>query len=139
MRCILLLAIGVFLTCPAVAEGKFALVIGNSEYQNSNWRLENPKNDARLISTTLTSIGFEVETVYDADEESMKSAFRAYGERLREAGPSAVGVLFYAGHAIQSDGYNFLIPVDSKARTEQDIWADIIRCQQRRDPLVLDC
>ena len=102
---------------------RIALVIGNSNYTTPGWQLANPGNDAALLADSLTDIGFEVHTVLDADEDDMETAFQAHGERLAAAGPNAVGFFFYAGHGVQSEGLNYLVPVDLRAQTEADVWA----------------
>ncbi|MEL7452713.1 MAG: caspase family protein, partial [Pseudomonadota bacterium] len=103
-------------------EPRVALVIGNAAYEQTGWALTNPENDATLMAETLTAIGFDVHLVLNASEEEMEDAFAIYGERLAGAGPKAVGVLYYAGHGVQSQGANYLIPVDARPRTEQDVW-----------------
>lgn len=103
-------------------EPRVALVIGNSEYVQTGWQLANPQNDALLMADTLSSIGFDVQLLLNATEEEMEDAFAIYGERLAQAGPDTVGVLYYAGHGVQSQGSNYLIPVDARPRTEQDVW-----------------
>ena len=103
-------------------EPRVALVIGNSSYQQTGWYLENPVKDAELMAGTLSGLGFDVHLIVDATEEEMEDAFAIYGERLAAAGPNAVGLLYYAGHGVQSQGSNYLIPVDARPQTEQDVW-----------------
>ncbi|MEM6411034.1 MAG: SUMF1/EgtB/PvdO family nonheme iron enzyme [Pseudomonadota bacterium] len=104
------------------SEPRVALVIGNSSYEQVGWALANPVRDAELIAGTLSGLGFDVDLLIDATEEEMGDAFAIYGERLSAAGPDAVGLLYYAGHGVQSQGANYLIPVDARPRTEQDVW-----------------
>jgi len=106
----------------AQAEDKIALVVGNSAYEKTGWQLANAANDAQLIASTLEDIGFDVTLVTDADEDEMEDAFAAHGAKLKTAGADAVGVFYYAGHGMQSQGFNYLVPVDANAQTEQDIW-----------------
>lgn len=115
---VLLLASGM----TALAEPRIATVIGNSAYEQTGWHLENPQNDARLMATTLEGIGFQVSLELNLDEDAMEDAFAAHADRLAAAGPDAIGLLYFAGHGVQSQGANYLIPVDAKPRTEQDIW-----------------
>jgi len=103
-------------------EPRVALIIGNAAYEQTGWQLANPENDALLMADTLSSIGFDVQLLLNATEEEMEDAFAIYGERLAAAGSNAVGMLYYAGHGVQSQGANYLIPVDAKPRTEQDVW-----------------
>jgi hypothetical protein len=93
------------------APQKFALVIGNGAYRNLS-RLSNPVNDANDIAAALTSIGFTVDKLIDASQEQIDSAVIRLKNRLSVAANS-YGFLFYAGHGVQSNGENFLIPVDA--------------------------
>jgi formylglycine-generating enzyme required for sulfatase activity/uncharacterized caspase-like protein len=113
--------------CPfALAESgdppRYALVIGNSGYQQTGWQLANPARDARLMADTLGKVGFSVDLVLDGTEEEMEQAFASHGARLKAGGPASVGLIYYAGHGVQSQGLNYLVPVDANARSEQDIW-----------------
>ncbi|MEE2922806.1 MAG: SUMF1/EgtB/PvdO family nonheme iron enzyme [Pseudomonadota bacterium] len=109
------------LSQPADAP-RYALVIGNSNYQQTGWQLPNPARDAQLMADTLSTVGFTVDLVIDGTEDEMETAFAAHGARLKAAGASAVGLIYYAGHGVQSQGLNYLVPVDANARSEQDIW-----------------
>ncbi|MEL6324613.1 MAG: SUMF1/EgtB/PvdO family nonheme iron enzyme, partial [Pseudomonadota bacterium] len=129
LRWIAIIAAGVFLFGAALAmplaqstQPRVALIIGNSDYQQTGWKLANPENDAYLMADTLAGMGFDVELVVNATEEEMEDAFGRYGARLSAAGPDAVGLLYYAGHGVQSQGANYLVPVDARPQTEQDVW-----------------
>ena len=111
------------------AEPRVALVIGNSSYETPGWSLENPARDARLMKAALEGLGFEVHVVIDADEDEMEQAFADFGARLRDAGPDATGFFFFAGHGVQSEGLNYLIPTDLVAYNEADIWANAPRLE----------
>lgn len=110
----------------ACAQGdppaRHALIIGNSAYQQTGWQLANPAHDARLMADTLGRVGFAVDLLIDGTEDQMEQAFAAHGARLKAAGPDAIGLIYYAGHGVQSQGLNYLVPVDANARSEQDIW-----------------
>ncbi|MEM7329613.1 MAG: SUMF1/EgtB/PvdO family nonheme iron enzyme [Pseudomonadota bacterium] len=129
-RAFLSVFIAFFLSLYALAEERVALVIGNSNYQTMGWKLANPANDARLMKAALESVGFQVSMLIDATEDDMEDAFAAHGRRLSNAGSDAVGLIYFAGHGVQSEGYNYLIPVDTNAVTEQDIWAQAPRLGQ---------
>lgn len=103
-------------------QPRYALIIGNSGYQQNGWQLANPARDARLMADTLGKVGFHVDLLIDGTEDQMEQAFAAHGARLKAAGPRAVGLIYYAGHGVQSQGLNYLVPVDANARSEQDIW-----------------
>ena len=101
---------------PALAEKRVALVIGNSTYQNVT-PLTNPTNDANAITATLKSAGFDVvDSRRDLKANEMKRALRDFSDKARDAD---VAVVYYAGHGIEIDGTNYLIPTD--ATLERDI------------------
>jgi formylglycine-generating enzyme required for sulfatase activity len=106
---------------PAAAEPRYALVIGNGNYGSSFSKLPNPPNDARLVSKALTDAGFKVTTIIDADQKAMKRAFVDFGKLLNDAGPEAVGLFYYAGHGVQVDGANYLIPTNAAIENEADV------------------
>jgi TPR repeat protein len=98
-----------------LADGRVALVVGNSTYAHIG-RLPNPDNDARDMSGALRRLGFEVTTEVDADRVELTEALRAF---TRKSAGADVSVVFYAGHGIEMDGVNYLVPVD--ARLERDV------------------
>jgi tetratricopeptide (TPR) repeat protein len=89
---------------------RIALVIGNGAYQNTT-PLANPANDARAIAKALRSMGFEVIEGIDLKEDAMR---RTINDFLRGATNTRIALAFYAGHGIQIDGKNYLLPVDVK-------------------------
>ena len=98
------------------SEKRFALVIGNSRYQSLP--LPNASNDAREVTATLQQLGFEVSSLIDADQRTIKVAVRSFGEQLRQGG---VGLFYYAGHAMQIKGRNYLVPVNAAIHREADV------------------
>src|ERR1700704_6426423 len=103
----------------AFAEKRVALVIGNSAYQNVA-RLGNPANDATAMTETLKGAGFDlVETRRDLKTSEMRRALRDFSDRTRDAD---VAVVYYAGHGIEVDGTNYLIPVDAVLERDIDIY-----------------
>jgi hypothetical protein len=100
----------------ATQNQKTALVIGNSAYKSVP--LSNPVNDANDIATALGKVGFEVLIRTDATQREMKEAIRLFGQRLHTGG---VGLFFYAGHGIQVNGRNYLIPIGVEIRTQSDV------------------
>ncbi len=107
---------------PAVsigAERRIALVVGNGRYASAP--LTNPANDAALISSTLSGLGFEVRLVRDGDQRSLKRAIQEFGSALESGGPSAVGLFYYAGHGVQLNGRNYLIPVGADIQRDADV------------------
>jgi len=99
----------------AQAERRVALVIGNSTYKQGNISLSNPKNDAQDISALLTTLGFEVVTAMDATKRQMDLSLQTFA-RLATNADSAL--FFYAGHAMQFQGRNYLMPTDAELEDE---------------------
>ncbi|QJB57057.1 caspase family protein [Pseudodesulfovibrio sp. zrk46] len=95
---------------------RFALVIGNSSYKTGP--LRNPVNDASDMARRLKEAGFNVTLLKNANQRLMEDAVHRLGTSLRKGG---VGLFFYAGHAMQVDGSNYLIPIGAKIRSESDI------------------
>ncbi|MGH1338911.1 MAG: caspase family protein [Aureispira sp.] len=94
-----------------------ALIIGNAQYTQSP--LKNPANDALAMAEELQSSGFDAYLYTDLDQKTMKKAIREFGQKLKERG--GIGLFFYAGHGLQSDGRNFLVPVNAEIHKAQDI------------------
>ncbi|MCV2863612.1 caspase family protein [Albidovulum sediminicola] len=101
-------------------DHRIALVIGNGRYEAIG-ALDNTVSDAELMARTLTGVGFEVTNLIDADQNAMKRGIANFGRALREAGPDTVALFYYAGHAVQSFGTNYLLPVDSAIRDQADL------------------
>lgn len=106
---------------PAAAEPRIALVIANADYDGSLAPLENPVNDGKLIAKKLKSVGFKVTLLTDAGQKEMKRAIKNFGEALGAAGPSATGLFYFAGHGLQVDGVNYLVPVSAAIDKEADV------------------
>jgi len=106
-------------TAARAAEARIALVIGNSEYAAGP--LANPANDAKLIGDELANLGFDVIARRNADQTTMKRAIQEFGARLEKAGADSVGLFYYAGHGVQLNGRNYLIPTTAKIDREGDV------------------
>jgi Caspase domain len=119
-RTIVLLLISCWLGCgSAVAEKRVALLIGNSAYKNVGW-LANPANDATMVAAMLRSAGFDsVTTKLDLGLAEMRKSLREFGAQTRDAD---VAIIFYAGHGIEMDGNNYLIPTDATLETDIDVF-----------------
>lgn len=87
-----------------------ALVVGNGAYANPAHRLENPKRDAVAVAAALRDVGFEVVEAIDLGTIGFKAAIDQFIGRL---GGADVALLYYAGHGVQIDGRNFIVPVDA--------------------------
>lgn len=99
-------------------EKRVALVIGNGAYEHLP-RLANPGNDVRDLSSTLASLGFEVITLIDADQNEMFEAVEEFSITLSSG--NGVGMFYYAGHGVQSGGSNYLLPVDVEIQRETQL------------------
>jgi uncharacterized caspase-like protein len=120
IRLVVLLLLAIWLGCgSARAERRVALVIGNSAYKSVP-RLTNPANDATLVGGMFKKAGFDtVDIKLDLNVVDMRKALREFGSRAREAD---VAVLYYAGHGIELDGVNYLIPTDAALETDTDVF-----------------
>ncbi|QDW39761.1 tetratricopeptide repeat protein [Bradyrhizobium sp. KBS0727] len=98
---------------------RVALVIGNGTYAHVK-ALPNPSNDARSIAKSLVDIGFAVTEGIDLDRAAMQTMTREF---LREAARAQVAVVYYAGHGVQIDGRNYLVPVDIQFQSGTDVTA----------------
>ena len=105
----------------AAAAARVALVVGNGDYAAEIGKLKNPTSDAKMMADTLTGLGFEVALVTDADQKAMKRAIREFGQNLRATGPNGIGLFYYAGHGVQVDGENFLLPIGAEIQAEGDV------------------
>ena len=108
---------------PAFAEKRVALVIGNAAYQNVP-RLPNPVNDGNTIATTLKDAGFDVvDNRHDLAAADTRRALRDFADRARDAD---IAVVYYAGHGIEVEGGNYLIPVDAKLERDTDVYDEAL-------------
>src|SRR3954468_20368441 len=105
----------------AFAEPRIALVVGNANYGSEIGKLPNPVNDAALMAQSLQQTGFQVVKVTDADWKKMKRAIQDFGDQLTAAGPEATGLFFYAGHGVQVQGTNYLVPIGADISKEADV------------------
>ena len=101
----------------AQAAGRVALVVGNSAYEHTG-RLPNPANDAEDVGAALRRLGFEVTEARDAGLSALTGALRSF-TRLSEG--ADVALVFYAGHGMEMDGVNYLIPVDARLERDTDV------------------
>ncbi len=99
------------------AETRLALVIGNGTYTNAP-PLKNPPNDARDMAATLKTLGFDVTSGINIDQREMKRLIREFGQKLKAGGS---GLFYYAGHGVQSNGRNYLIPVEADIQSEAEV------------------
>lgn len=98
-------------------EKRIALVVGNAKY--ASLPLSNPENDARLVSTTLRKLGFEVLERTNLGVREFRRVLREFARRIQDQ--EGVSVFYYAGHGVQIDGRNYLLPVDVNLRDEEEV------------------
>ena len=117
--CALVAASLLLVSQPALATKRVALVVGNSNYQNAPL-LPNPANDAAAIAATLKGAGFDlVESRLNLASSDMRRVLRDFADQTRDAD---IAVIYYAGHGIEIDGTNYLIPTDARLERDTDIY-----------------
>lgn len=117
---LLIFAGGIICSLPVAAQTqkRIALLIGNGAYQEVSI-LHNPKRDVSLIGKVFQDAGFETVTMeLDLDRAKMLKAIRAFEGSIQNAD---IGVIYYAGHGIEVNGQNFLIPTDAKLASDKDV------------------
>jgi uncharacterized caspase-like protein len=120
----LLFAAALLLLCqPAWAAKRVALVVGNSAYQNVAL-LPNPVHDGAMIAATLKDAGFDVvDFRHDVPAAELRHALRDFADRARDAD---IAVVYYAGHGMEVNGTNYLIPVDAKLERDTDVYDEAV-------------
>src|SRR6516164_4897850 len=115
----LLAAALLLLSQPAFADKRVALVLGNSMYQNVP-PLSNPINDGTLMATTFRQAGFDVvDARFNLSSQDTRRVLRNFEDRARDAD---IAVIYYAGHGMEVDGTNYLIPVDARLERDNDVF-----------------
>jgi Caspase domain len=109
----------------ASTEKRIALVIGNNKYQEAP--LQNPINDARAMEQVLREVGFEVTERENLTKRAMEEEIRVFGKQLRVGG---VGLFYFAGHAVQVNGYNYLLPIGNNIKKEQDVEFEAVEARR---------
>jgi hypothetical protein len=122
MRCLTAILCGLWAialtAADARAEKRVALVIGNSDYQNAS-QLTNPVRDAKAISELFRTSGFDVvETRLDLGNLDFKRVARDFNTVARDAD---IAVVYFAGHGIEVNGTNYLLPIDAKLASDFDV------------------
>ena len=110
----------------AWAERRVALVVGNSNYKSPGISLPNPRNDAEDVSAVLKTLGFEVKTTVDASKRDMDLALADFARRATDADAA---LFFYAGHAMQFQGRNYLMPTDAELEDEISVRYQMVGLQ----------
>jgi hypothetical protein len=110
----------------ASAQDRFALVIGNSKYRSAS-ALTNPARDADAVGSLLKEAGFQVTSALDLDKASMSKVIRFFTNSIAEKPERTVVLIYFAGHGVQVDGENFLVPVDATIAREADVPLEAMR------------
>lgn len=110
-----------FILQPAVANStsnlRLALVIGNASYKSAP--LKNPSNDAKAIKQVLEEVGFKVNLLLDANRSELNKALQEHQMEIK--GTNGLSFIYYAGHGVQLDAENYILPVDFNIKSENDI------------------
>ncbi|MDA9464313.1 caspase family protein [Bradyrhizobium sp. CCBAU 53415] len=122
--CPLFVALGLlFGAGPAFAGKRVALVLANSAYQHAP-SLANPVNDGSVMTNTLKEAGFDVvESRHDLSALDTRRVLRDFADATRDAD---IAVVYYAGHGIEVEGSNYLIPVDAKLERDTDVYDEAL-------------
>jgi uncharacterized caspase-like protein len=104
-------------------ERRLALVIGNSAYKHTA-ALPNPVRDAEAMASSLTSLGFEVIVGMDLDYVGFGRRVQDFARRAENAD---VALFYYAGHGLQVNGENYLVPTDAALKREADLEFETIK------------
>ncbi len=115
--------IGSLLATAAVAETRVALIVGNASYARPEFRLANPANDATAMQRALQAAGFQTIVRVNASRIELYRAVEEFSQKIGRD-PRAVGLFYYAGHGVQVDGTNYLIPVDAQVESVGDLEAN---------------
>lgn len=108
---------------PCLAEKRVALVVGVSSYKNVQ-PLTNPAKDARLIAQSLRATGFEVTEVIDPDFAQFGQAITRFRAKAQA---SDVAIVYYAGHGVEVDGINWLLPASVLGESPEDLQFEAVR------------
>jgi uncharacterized caspase-like protein len=115
-----------FAQATAPNEQRLALLIGNASYRLDP--LLNPVNDVRLMAESLKSVGFDVTVLENANLEITLKTVNEFTKKLEQR--KGVGLFYYAGHAVQLDGENYLVPIDGSMEHEEEVRARSLKAQE---------
>ena len=131
-KLVLLIAVCAFVPALfAQSEKRVALVIGHADYQYVK-ALDNPANDANDMAASLSELGFSVTKLVNADFASMEKARRDFAS---DAQGAQLRLFYYAGHGVQSEGNNWLLPVDADVKEDYELKTKAFLAQSLLDGL----
>jgi lysophospholipid acyltransferase (LPLAT)-like uncharacterized protein len=116
---------------PVIYANRKALIIGNNSYQKIA-KLQTAIEDANLMSEVLASLGFQVNLSLDVTEKKLKADLRNF-KNLVKSGDEVV--IFYAGHGVQIDSTNYLLPIDVSGQNEEEVKDEAIALQRLLDDM----
>jgi uncharacterized caspase-like protein len=102
---------------PATGNERAALVVGNGSYEHTA-PLPNPPRDARAVAAALRRIGFDVLEGIDLTHQQMRGQLQDFGRRAKGA---ETALFFYAGHALELEGRNHILPIDTELQRSSDL------------------
>lgn len=110
----------------ALAESRFALLIGNQSYNEKVGPLKNTHNDIALVGAALEKLGFKTTLVKDAGYKTIDTAIKRHIQSVRREGKGTIGLVYYTGHgaADPDTNLNYLIPVDVANVDDDDLWTN---------------
>jgi uncharacterized caspase-like protein len=123
VRMVVALVLMMVFSVAAQAEKRVALVVGNSAYKHAG-TLSNPKNDADDMAAALKALDIEVIKGLDLDKAGLEREVRKFSAALSGAD---VGIFFYAGHGLQVNGNNYLVPVDAELSSADALEFEMVR------------
>ena len=112
----------------ANAAARVALVIGNSNYPAVG-TLANPANDATAVATELQSLGFTVDLEIDLNAQAFRDTLKGFAD---EAAGAEIAIVYYAGHGVEFDGINYLVPTDARIAKKADVRFEAISLEDVR-------
>lgn len=116
----------VYSTCSYAAD-KVALIIGNSEYKSVADNLKNPVNDAKSLQKILQAAGYQTNLVLNANLDTMLSSLDKAKEQVDAGGTL---VFYYAGHGVQADNQNFLVPTNAQLSNKDKVSREAVSLQE---------
>jgi hypothetical protein len=122
----LLLFLPISVAHAASAEHRIALVVGQSAYRSVP-ALPNAENDGKRMTELLTNAGFDVTAAPDLSQNDMRQTISDFAAKVAASGPDTIALVFYAGHGLQIDGENYLVPIDVDPKREADIPLQAVR------------
>ncbi len=128
------LALAALTASAAWADRRVALIIGNSAYANVP-ALPNPSNDAQDFADKLTKLGFDVISRINVDQRGWRSAMQEFERKAQNADAA---IFFFAGHGMQHQGHNYLMPVDAELKDETSLRYDMISVDEVKNAFERD-